>query len=92
MAPFDAWRKVKLRAVVCLLGGLFLAAALGLAWALHFPSTRANNIFFGGLLMPLAWVGAMLWLWFGNWVQLCQRLLGAGAVLGAAVYLGLRFG
>lgn len=83
---------MKLRIALCLAGGLLLAVGVGLAWALHFPSTRSNNIFFGGLLMPPAWVAAMLWLWFGSWKQLCLRLLGAGAVLCTAIHLGLRFG
>jgi hypothetical protein len=83
---------VKSRIALSFFGGLLLAVGLGLAWALHFPSTRANNIFFGGLLMPLAWVAAMLWLWFGSWKQSCTRLGAAGVALYTVVYLGFRFG
>jgi hypothetical protein len=83
---------VKLRVALCFIGGLALASGLGLAWALHFPSSRMDNIFFGGLLIPPAWVGAMLWLWFGTWKQLCLRLVAAGSVMAGAVLLGFHFG
>ena len=83
---------MKSRFALCFVGGLLLAVGAGLAWALHFPSTRANNIFFGGLLMPPAWVGAILWLWFGSWKQSFLRLTVAAAVLYTVVYLGFRFG
>ncbi|MES2740496.1 MAG: hypothetical protein V4754_06030 [Pseudomonadota bacterium] len=69
-----------------------LAIGAGLAWALHFPSTRSNNIFFGGMLMPPAWVLGMLWLWFSSWKQLWLRLLPTCALLYSAIFLGYRFG
>lgn len=78
------------RIVVCFLGSLALAIGAGLAWALWFPSTRSNNIFFGGMLMPLAWVMAMLWLWFGSWKQLWLRLIPTVFLLYLAVVLGYR--
>lgn len=80
------------RILVSFLGSLILAAGFGLAWALLFPSTRTNNIFFGGMLIPIAWVLAMLWLWFSSWKQLWLRLLPTALVLYSAVFLGYRFG
>ena len=83
---------MKLRLAVSFLGGLLLAVGCGLAWALHFPSTPENKVFFGGMLIPLAWVGAMLWLWFGSPRQMWARLLGTGLPLYAAVLIGVRLG
>lgn len=83
---------MKLRIAVCLFGSLLLAVGCGFAWAVLFPSQPANNAFFGGMLIPLAWVGMMLWLWFSSWRQLWQRLIGSATVLFAAVYWGARFG
>ncbi|NHZ90954.1 hypothetical protein F2P45_18295 [Massilia sp. CCM 8733] len=80
------------RLLVSLLGGLVLACGIGLAWALHFPSTRTNNIFFGGILIPLAWIAAMLWLWFSSWKQLWRRLLASALILYAAIVVAYRFG
>jgi Na+/melibiose symporter-like transporter len=80
------------RVLVCLFGSLVLAVGAGLTWALLFPSTRTNNIFFGGMLMPLVWVAAMLWLWFSSWRQLWLRLLPTAALLYSAMFLGYRYG
>lgn len=74
------------RILVSFLGSLFLAVGFGLAWALLFPSTRSNNIFFGGMLIPVAWVAAMLWLWFTSWPQLWLRLIPTGILLYGAIY------
>lgn len=83
---------VTCRILVCFFASLVLAVGAGLAWALLFPSTRTNNIFFGGMLMPLAWVLAMLWLWFGSWKQLWLRLLPTAALLYSAIFMGYNFG
>lgn len=82
--------QVSWRIGVSFIGSLILAIGAGLAWALLFPSTRSNNIFFGGMLIPLAWVLTMLWLWFGSWKQLWCRLLPTATLLYLAVFLGYR--
>lgn len=42
------------------------------------------------MLMPLAWVLAMLWLWFSSWKQLWLRLLPTATLLYIAVFMGYR--
>jgi|GEM_PF-2115324 len=47
------------------LGAVLLAPAVGMflamALAAFVPASQENRIFIGGLLVPIAWVGAMVW-------------------------------
>ena len=77
------------RLAVTVAGAAVLAVGLGWAWAMYFPSSKSNNILFGGMLIPIAWIAAALWLWFASWRQRWLRLAPAAIVLWSAIAWGL---
>ncbi len=82
--PSTAWRGI-LRWLLAGPIGMIAAMSLGICYAVWVPGTAQTRLLIGGLIVPVAWGGAMAWTLADNRILRATAVLVGTAVVGFSI-------